>query len=161
MVKLTTDGVWRVLKKQNFMVVGMVSARGQARTAGVMAYTVNRTLWFTTNDITWTARHIALRPEVSVTVTIPKRVPFLPWITVPAATVTFSGVAVIVPANRMPAVARDALTKRLKQVEDGSDGALLGIGIRPVGDFITYGIGVPMITMLDTVAARGRAPSGS
>lgn len=160
MADLTTDDVWRVLEKQNFMVVGMISARGAARTAGVMLYTVDRTLWFTTNDITWTARHIAVHPEVSVTVTIPKRVPFVPWVRIPAATITFSGVAGIVPATRMPAVARKALTKGLKQVEDGSEGQLLGIGIRPAGDFITYGVGVPLITMLDTVTARGRAPSG-
>lgn len=160
MTDLSTDDVWRVLEKQNFMVIGMVSARGQARTAGVMLYTVDRTLWFTASENTWTARHIAVRPEVSVTVTIPKRVPLMPWIKVPAATITVSGVAEVVPANRMPAVARDALTKGLKQAQDSSDGALLGIRIRPIGDFVTYGVGVPVIKMLDTEAARGRAPSG-
>ncbi|WP_411720090.1 pyridoxamine 5'-phosphate oxidase family protein [Mycetocola sp.] len=160
MVELTTDDVWRVLAKQNFMVVGMVSARGKARTAGVMPYTAGRTLWFTTNDDAWTSRHIAVNPEVSVTVTIPKHVPLLPWIKVPAATITFAGVAEVVPAVRMPAAARTALTKGLKHNEDGSGGTLLGVGIRPVGDFITYGVGVSVVGMLDTEAARGRAPSG-
>jgi hypothetical protein len=160
MVDLTTEDVWRVLKKQNFMVVGMVSARGQARTAGVVPYTVNRTLWFTTNDVEWKARHIAVNPEVSVTVAIPKRVPLLPWIKVPAATITFSGVAEVVPADRMPDVARRALTKGVKQPVGGSHGTLLGIGIRPVGDFITYGVGVSVVKMLDPMAAAGRAPSG-
>ncbi|MET4638451.1 pyridoxamine 5'-phosphate oxidase family protein [Mycetocola sp. 2940] len=161
MADLTTDDVWRVLEKQNFMVIGMVSARGKARTAGVVAYTVDRTLWFTTSENTWTARHIAVHPEVSVTVTIPKRVPLLPWITVPAATITFSGVADVVPANRIPAVALASLTKGVKQGDEGSDGALIGVAVRPAGDFITYGVGVPMITMRDTEAARGRAPSGN
>lgn len=160
MVKLTTDDVWRVIEKHNFMVVGMVSARGQARTAGVMQYTVDRTLWFTTNANVWTARHIVAHRDVSVTVAIPKRVPLLPWIKVPAATITFSGVAEVVPASRMPVVARDALTKRLKPVEGGTEGPLLGIAIRPSGDFITYGVGVPVYKMLDTDAARGRASSG-
>ena len=160
MTELSTDEVWRVLEKQNFMVIGMVSARGQARTAGVMACTVNRTVWFTTNEATWTTRHIVAHPEVSVTVPVPKRVPLIPWIKVPAATITFSGVAEVIPAHRMPAVALDALTKRVKQPENGSEGELLGIGIRPVGDFVTYCVGVSVITMLDTQAARGRAPSG-
>jgi hypothetical protein len=160
MAELTTDDVWRVLAKQNFMVIGMVSARGQARTAGVMPYTVDRTLWFTTNDDEWKARHIAMNPEVSVTVAIPKRVPLLPWIKVPAATITFSGIAEVVPAVRMPAAARHALTKGLELSEDGSRGTLLGIGVRPVGDFITYGVGVTVVKMRDTEAARGRAPSG-
>ena len=161
MTELSTDEVWRVLEKQNFMVIGMVSARGQARTVGVMAYTVNRTVWFTTNETTWTTRHIVAHPDVSVTVTIPKRVPLIPWIKVPAATITFSGVAEVIPAHRMPAVALDALTKRVRQAENGSEGELLGIGIRPVGDFVTYGVGVSVITMLDTMAARGRTPSGN
>jgi hypothetical protein len=160
MAELSTDEVWRVLKKQNFMVIGMVSARGQARTAGVMPYTEGRTLWFTTNANAWTARHITVHPEVSVTVAIPKRVPLIPWIKVPAATITFAGVAEVVPADRMPAIARDALTKGMRQTEDGSHGMLLGVRIRPVGDFITYGVGVPVVKMLDPKAASGRAPSG-
>ena len=160
MAELTTDDVWRVLEKQNFMVIGMVSARGKARTAGVMPCTVDRTLWFTTNDDEWKARHIAANREVSVTVAIPKRVPLLPWIKVPAATITFSGIAEVVPAVRMPAAARHALTKGLELSEDGSRGMLLGIGVRPVGDFITYGVGVSVVKMRDTEAARGRAPSG-
>ncbi|MFU8947874.1 pyridoxamine 5'-phosphate oxidase family protein [Mycetocola zhadangensis] len=159
MANLTTDDVWRVLEKQNFMVVGMVSARGEARTAGVMPFTVDRTLWFTTNDDEWKARHIAAHPAVSVTVAIPKRVPLLPWIKVPAATITFSGIADIVPAERMPNAARQALTKGIELGSDGSRGTLLGIGIRPVGDFITYGVGVSVVKMRDTEAARGRAPS--
>ncbi|MBG6237835.1 hypothetical protein IWX78_000790 [Mycetocola sp. CAN_C7] len=160
MADLTTDEVWRVLEKQNFMVIGMVSARGQARTAGVMPYTADRTLWFTTNDDEWKARHIISNPEVSATVAIPKRVPLLPWIKVPAAMITFSGVAEVVPATRMPAAARKALTRGLELTEDGSRGTLLGVGVRPVGDFITYGVGVSVIKMRDTEAARGRAPSG-
>lgn len=160
MAELTTDDVWRVIEKQNFMVVGMVSARGQARTAGVMPYTADRTLWFTTNDDEWKAKHIALNPEVSVTVAIPKRVPLMPWIKVPAATITFCGVAEVLPAARMPATVRDALTKGLELSEDGSRGTLLGIGVRPTGDFITYGVGVSVVKMRDTEAARGRAPSG-
>lgn len=161
MADLRTDDVWRVLEKQNFMVIGMVSARGKARTAGVMPYTADRTLWFTTNDDEWKARHIVANPDVSVTVAIPKRVPLMPWIKVPAATITFTGVATVVPASQMPADARSALTNGLELTEDGSRGMLLGVGVRPIGDFITYGVGVSVLKMRDTEAARGRAPSGT
>ena len=85
----------------------------------------------------------------------------MPWIKVPAATITFTGVAEIVPAAKMPATARAALTKGLELNEDGSRGMLLGVGVRPVGDFITYGVGVSVVKMRDTEAARGRAPSGT
>jgi hypothetical protein len=157
---ITTDDVWRVIEKQKFMVVGMVSARGKPRTAGVMPYTLNRRLWFTTHEREWKARHIDANRDVSVTVPIPKRVPLMPWIKVPAATITFSGVAEIVPAAELPDKARIALTRGLT-FDDGARGALLGIGVRPVGDFVTYGVGVSLLTMRDTEAARGRAPVGT
>jgi hypothetical protein len=32
------------------------------------------------------------------------------------------------------------------------------IQVTPVGDFLTYGVGMPMLQMRDTVRARGRAP---
>jgi hypothetical protein len=38
----------------------------------------------------------------------------MPWIKVPAATITFSGIAEIVPAAELPDEARVALTKGLK-----------------------------------------------
>ncbi len=34
------------------------------------------------------------------------------------------------------------------------------VEITPIGDFVTYGIGVSLMTMRDQVAARGRAPVG-
>ncbi len=34
------------------------------------------------------------------------------------------------------------------------------LGIRPTGDFVTYGVGVSLLTMCDTEAARGRAATG-
>ncbi|ACQ78451.1 pyridoxamine 5'-phosphate oxidase-related protein FMN-binding [Beutenbergia cavernae DSM 12333] len=159
MVELTTDAVWRVLAKQNFMVIGMISARGQARTVGVMPLVLERTLWFTTNTQEWHAKHLAANPEVSVTVAIPKRVPFVPWIKIPAATITFSGVAEILPAAQMPREAREKLVRGL---ELGGDerGALIGVGVRPTSDFVTYGVGVSVLGMRDTEKARGRAPSG-
>ena len=38
-------------------------------------------------------RHIAANPNASMTVTFPKHVPFLPFIRIPAATITFRGEA--------------------------------------------------------------------
>ena len=34
------------------------------------------------------------------------------------------------------------------------------IAIEPVGDFVTYGVGVPLMTMRNPEDARGRAPVG-
>lgn len=158
MVDLTTEDVWNAIRSVNFMVVGMVSAKGAARTAGVMHHVDDGRLWFTTNDREWKARHIAANRAVSVTVPIAKRVPFMPWVTVPAATITFSGDAEIMPAADLPDDAGHALLHGLEVTDGGERGALIAIGVRPTGDFVTYGIGVSLLGMRDTESARGRVP---
>lgn len=156
MVDISRDQVWKAIEAQNFMVVGMVSARGGARTAGVMHHVHDGRLWFTTNEHLWKARHIAADPNVSVTVPIAKRVPLMPWIRIPAATVTFRGVAETVPVADLPDDVKHALLNGLEVTDGGELGALVAIGIRPAGDFVTYGVGVSALGMRDTEAAAGR-----
>jgi Pyridoxamine 5'-phosphate oxidase len=161
MVDITSEAVWEAIAKQNFMVIGMVSARGEARTVGVMHHVNDRRLWFTTNDREWKARHIAGNPSVSVTVPIAKRVPLMPWIKVPAATITFCGVAETIPAADLPPDVSDALLHGLEVTDGGERGALVAIGVRPTGDFVTYGVGVSVLGMHDTELARGRASAAA
>ncbi|WP_394554085.1 pyridoxamine 5'-phosphate oxidase family protein [Agromyces sp. MMS24-JH15] len=156
MVDITADEVWKAVAAENFMVVGMVSARGGARTAGVMHQVHDGRVWFTTNERLWKARHIAAEPNVSVTVPIAKRIPLLPWIRIPAATVTFCGVAETIPAADLHPEVAHALLHGLDVTDGGELGALIAIGIRPVGDFVTYGVGVSAMGMRDTEAAAGR-----
>jgi hypothetical protein len=158
MVDLTSDDVWNAIRSVNFMVIGMVSAKGAPRTAGVMHHVDDGRLWFTTNDREWKARHIAANQAVSVTVPIAKRIPFAPWVTVPAATITFTGDAEIMPAADLPDEARHALLHGLEVTDGGERGALIAVGVRPTGDFVTYGIGVSLLGMRDTELARGRVP---
>ncbi len=161
MVDITSEAVWQAIATQNFMVIGMVSARGEARTAGVMHHVHDGRLWFTTNDREWKARHIAGNPSVSVTVPIAKRVPLMPWIKVPAATITFCGVAETIPAADLPPDVSEALLHGLEVTDGGERGALVGIGVLPVGDFVTYGVGVSVLGMRDTELARGRASAAA
>ena len=156
MADVSRDEVWKAIAAQNFMVVGMVSARGAARTAGVLPHVHDGRVWFTTNEYLWKARHIAAHPDVSVTVPIAKRVPLMPWIRIPAATITFRGIAEIVPAADLPDDVKHALLGGLEVTDGGELGALVAIGIRPTGDFVTYGVGVSALGMRDTEAAAGR-----
>jgi hypothetical protein len=156
MADITSTEVWKAIAGVNFMIIGMVSVKGEARTAGVMHVVDEGRLWFTTNEREWKARHIAVNPDVSVTVPIPKRIPFVPWVKVPAATITFTGVAETIPAEQLPADARHALLHGLEVSDGGERGALIAIGVRPTGDFVTYGIGVSILGMRDTESARGR-----
>lgn len=161
MVDISSDEVWQAIAKECFIVVGMVSARGEARTAGVMHHVHDGRLWFTTNDREWKARHIIANPSVSVTVPIAKRVPLMPWIKVPAATITFAGAAETIAVADLPPDVSRALLHGLEVTDGGERGALVGIGVRPTGDFVTYGVGVSVLAMRDTERARGRVPAAS
>jgi hypothetical protein len=106
---------------------------------------------------TWKVRHISHNPNVSITVPIAKRIPLLFWIKIPAATITFSGVANVQGAD---CVSQDILQSLLRglQMDAETLAKLCVIEVRPVGDFITYGVGVSMMTMRHPDRARGRAP---
>ena len=81
----------------------------------------------------------------------------MPWIKVPAATITFAGIATLATPESLDA----ELRRRLFQVI-ADDAAKLAqssvIVVEPVGEFVTYGVGVSLMEMRDTVKARGRAP---
>jgi hypothetical protein len=152
---LTSEQVWDELKKELFAVLGMVTSKGEARTAGIV-YTVHEgKMYIATGKDSWKARHTQRNPHVSLTVPIARRIPFLPWIKIPAATITFSGVAKVLVSDQ---VTGDVLYALLRGLAD--DQKLLEtmcvIEIEPVGDFITYGVGIPLMHMRDTQKARGR-----
>ena len=157
MADLTTAQVWEVIGKNIFAVLGMVSAKNEARTAGIVYVTHNGKLYIGSEKDAWKTRHVANNPHVSLTIAVPKSVPLMPWIKVPAATITFAGRAqVIAPKDADPEV------RRLLFPDAAGDEAKLAdtsvIAVEPEGDYVTYGIGVSLMDMRDTRKARGRVP---
>lgn len=156
-LQLSSDLVWQELKKELFAVLGMVTAKGKARTVGVVYAVHDHKLYIATRRDTWKARHIEQNPHVSITVTLPKRIPFLPWIKIPAATITFSGKATALDPEQVGQEILHALLRDL-----ATDAEMLAtmcvIEVQPLGDFITYGVGIPLMTMRHPEKARGRAP---
>ncbi len=155
--QLTSQQVWQAIEKELFAVVGMVTAGHEARTVGILYAVGDHKLYFITGSDTWKTRHIAANPHVSVTIPIAKRVPIMPWMKIPQATITFQGTARICGASE---VMPDLLQKLLGPMAD--DSALIAgsclIEIVPTGEFVTYGVGVRLIEMRDPNKARGRAP---
>ena len=156
----TTEQVWEALDRAFFGVLAFANRKGHPRTAGV-SYTVDgRSLYISTAKDMWKVRHISANPNVSMTVTIPKRVPFLPFIRVPAATITFKGVAEILEVG-------DIEPRVFERLPRGSetDPAVLEdtaiIRIVPHGEFVTFGIAMPITRMANHEAAHGRAPCGT
>ena len=144
------------MAKANFAVVGMVNAAGHARTAGVVIATDRPLVRFMSGRREWKVRHIESNPHVSMTVPIPRRIPLLPMIKVPAATITFQGTARLVDLADTDPHVITALTGGLELGDTAHD--MTVVEIAPEGDFVTYGIGMRVDKMRDTQFARGRAP---
>ena len=156
---LSPNQGWDAIQNQLFCVLGMVNQQNQARTVGVVYAVQDRKLYVGTGIDTWKTKHIQGNPHISVTVPIPKRVPFLPWIMIPQATITFSGTATITEARK---INHDLLKDIFRHKVD--DPTFLNdtcvIEIIPHGEFVTYGVGVPLMKMRHPDQARGRAPVG-
>jgi uncharacterized pyridoxamine 5'-phosphate oxidase family protein len=154
-LQLASEVVWASLKQELFAVLGMVTEKGEARTVGVVYIVHEHKLYIVTGKDTWKARHIAKNAHVSVTVPIAKRIPFMFWIKIPAATITFSGQATV---HSAASVSKDVLKSLLRTENPDNLNDMCVIEIQPVGDFVTYGIGVPLMSMRTPEQARGRAP---
>jgi len=157
MTEISTEFVWNELKKEIFAVMGMVTGKGQSRTVGIVYVAHDRKIYIATGKDSWKARHTRSNSNVSITVPIAKRIPLLPWIKIPAATITFSGKASVLEPAQIEKNVLFALLRGL--VEDKERLATMCvIEIEPIGDFITYGVGVRMMDMREADKARGRAP---
>ena len=157
---VTTEQVWKAIDDAFFGVLAFVNRDGQPRTAGVNYAVGGRSLYISTDTDSWKVRHIAANPNVSMTVTVPKRVPFLPFIKVPAATITFRGEAEILGVSDVdPSVF--ARLGRGKERDPAVLAATAVIHIIPRGDFLTFGIGMPITQMRKHAEARGRAACGT
>ena len=155
-LQLTSEQVWTALQKELFAIVGMVTPKDEARAVGIVYTVHDHKVYFSTNTDTWKARHIQHNPHVSVTVPIAKRIPIMPWIKIPAATITFSGQARVFAASEASREIRQALFRGVEANTSELATASI-VEIVPVGDFVTYGIGVPLMQMRFPDKARGRA----
>lgn len=157
MTQLTTDQVWLAIEKELFAVIGMVTASHEARTVGVVYVVRDRKLYLSTGKTAWKARHISANPHVSMTIPIAKRIPLMPWIKIPAATITFHGTARLLETRDTPPDLLQAVFRDLANDKEVMASSCL-IEVTPVKEFITYGVGIPLMQMRDPEKARGRAP---
>jgi len=152
----TTEIVWDVIEKELFAILGMVTKDREARTVGIVYIVKDQKLYVGTGLDTWKARHIKLNPNVSITIPIAKRIPFLPWINIPQATITFSGTARVTPAVEVEYDLLKSVFHHLADDQEYMQESCL-IEVIPEGEFITYGVGIPLMKMRQPELARGRA----
>lgn len=156
-VPLNSQQVWQTLEKEMFAVLGMTTAQHEARTVGIVYIVHNHKLYISSQKLAWKVKHIAQNPHVSLTIPIAKRIPFLPWIKIPAATITFSGTAKIHTLSELESGVATKLFRGQEKLPEANDSYRV-IEITPEKEFITYGIGVSLMAMRDPAQSRGRAP---
>lgn len=159
-LQLTTDQVWQEIEQNLFAVLGMVTPKGEARTVGIVYIVNDRKLYIGTQKAAWKAKHIAANPHVSLTVPLAKRIPLLPWIKIPAATISFAGEAKVCQNSEVKADVLKALYRDVVKDEQAMAASCV-IEVTPQGEFITYGVGIPLMQMRFPDKARGRAAVAS
>jgi hypothetical protein len=148
------DEVWKEIERWPFAVLGFVTPSGEARAAGVMYTVRHRSLYVITGPDTWKARHIRANPHVSVTVPV-QRLPIRVR-KAPPAVITFAGLATILDLDDLDDELRTALTRGI----DVASMEMCAVRVAPVGRFVTYGIGVPLMKMRRPGEALARVPVG-
>jgi hypothetical protein len=131
MPALVTSGlVWKEIEKRSFAVLSYVNPKGQARSSGIVYVPIDRVLYVRVAKTSWKAKHIRLNPHVAINVTISKRVPFMPWIKVPDATIAFSGTARVVAMSDVEPKLLETIQGRMIEQHGTVDGNCI-IEIRP------------------------------
>ena len=153
----STGLVWAELEKRIFAVLGTVSRKGAPLTSGIVYKVKDRRILIATGRSTQKARNVEAHPRVSMTVTAARRIPFLPWIKIPPATITFRGEARLLTPEEVDQPLREALAGKLSfSPEALAD--MCYIEVTPEGTFVTYGIGGSLHTMLRPKEALARVP---
>ena len=158
-VQLTSEQVWQVIEKELFAVLGMVTARQEARTVGIVYVVRGRRLYIASGKDTWKVKHIAQNSDVSLTVPIHKGIPLMPWFKIPAATITFAGQARVLDPKETDPETLKALYRGMAEDETLMADSVV-IEVIPEGKFLTYGVGVSLMDMRDPAKSRGSAPVG-
>jgi Pyridoxamine 5'-phosphate oxidase len=158
-VPLTTEQVWQALTRGSFAVLGYVTPTGEPRSSGVVYKTAGRQLYVAVAPDSWKARHVAATGRVAVTVPVRRGGILSLVVPIPPATISFHAAAIVHPAGSPPA---SSLLKELGSLVPAERQAIASIiEVLPEGEFVTYGLGVPLRKLRDPASARGRAWTGA
>lgn len=150
--RITSEKVWQELDKASFAVIGYVTPAGEARSSGVVYKTVAKRLYIAVAPDSWKARHIAAGKHVSVTVPVRRGGILALLLPIPPATISFHATAIV---HAPGTVDIGSLSEQLESLlpPERRDGAVV-IELIPEGDFLTYGVGVPLMEMKKPQLAR-------
>lgn len=150
---VTTEQVWQRLARASFAVVSHVTPAGEPRSSGVMYTVADGRLHVVVAPDSWKARHLAADGRVAVTVPVRRGGLLSLLAPIPPATISFHGSATVHPAGDVPG----RLSSLLPPERLLSSSV---VEIVPEGEFVLYGIGVPLARMREPAASRARVPVG-
>lgn len=151
---LTSEQVWRKLAGGSFAVISYATPSGAPRSSGVLYRTVGRRLYVVVAPDSWKARHIALSGKVALTVPVRRGGVLSLVLPIPPATISFHATAIVHQADSLEIrIILEELASLLPAERSASSCV---IEILPEGEFLTYGLGVPLRKMRNPAAARAR-----
>jgi hypothetical protein len=154
--RIDSSRIWRELGKASFAVVSHVSPTGEPKSSGIVFGAADRKFYLVVSPDSWKARQIATGREVAVTVPIRRGgILALLW-PIPPATISFAAIATVHAPGSVDLGSTSPDLVKLLPPGNESTGCV--IELTPVGSFVTYGIGVPLMGMRDPVRARARVP---
>jgi hypothetical protein len=156
--RLTSDRVWRELAKASFAVVSYVTPTGKPRSSGVVYAIAGRRMYVVTAVDSWKAKHITAGGQVAVTVPVRRGGIMSLLLPIPPATISFHASAIVHPAGSLEERTLPKQLASLLPAERRTASRI--IEIQPVGQFLTYGLGVSLKQMRSPAFARARVPVG-
>jgi hypothetical protein len=152
---LTSSDVWRALSKQTFAVMSHVTASGEPRSSGVCFGTDKGKLLVAVAATSWKARTIADGQLVAMTVLVRRGGLLAMLFPIPPAQISFRARAKVGEPCMLD---RDSLPPKFARLLPPTTSPSCLIELTPVGNFLTYGIGVSLMAMRDPAVAQSRVP---
>lgn len=152
--------IYQTMDREVFACLSYLTPAGEPRSVGICYVVDGERLIIATERDSWKARYIAADPRVALTIPIAKRIPFLPWIRIPSATISFPGTVRTLDVTAL----REPVYRRLLRVNAAKPEELATccvLEVTPTGYFTTYGVGVSLLGMRDHRNAGGRIPVGA
>ena len=153
--RLTASDVWKSLGKHSFAVMSHVTASGEPRSSGVIYGTDGGRLLVVVAASSWKARTITDGQVVAVTVPARRGGLLAMLFPIPPAAISFRARAKV---GEPCVLDLKTLPPKLARLLPPSEAESCVIELTPEGHFLTYGIGVSLMTMRDPEAATARVP---
>jgi hypothetical protein len=153
--RLSPSDVWRALARQSFAVMSHVTASGEPRSSGIVYGTDNGRLLVVVSATSWKARTIADGQLVAMTVLVRRGGLLASLFPIPPAQISFRARAKVGEPCMLD---KNALPPKFARLLPPTTEPSCVIELIPEGNFLTYGIGVSLMTMRDPKVAQLRVP---